>query len=728
MTTNLHEITNRALHQWIEVTGVDPEKDKSAWTRKLGDQYSNWNLESLNNYIVEAQDLDQTGLTAFMVVRAIARNYVANHQFDALSVLEASDEMKERLNGLSELIKLVDDHDAIAEVEAFQNDLRKAAEHYGVADKLDELINNPSEVAHIRRDALVCTTLLDRHTFAKGERAKGTLKYNENVLQFWNVNSMVRAAQIQPANGISIVMIKDDQVETSSFFCFLVRDGENITVWTDKPDDPHPMHKHMSRSRARGRELASRAARLRFPYQLLDVKVTKKGDPIKIPRNALVRTNIDAVTISRMADLEPDQILWAIMALDTLKEQDHSEKLSVTGEGLTVLPAGSDPKALPPGYSEAKRLKTADVNSETIDEQLDTEDHRSYRSTGVNDWMEDRYNDQVDERVLNLATPQVSDKALPGSVDDDEDAGPRTEMVLVGSGGKRVDVTDLLPESNGLMRKGSDMGNAHPMQPSLIGMDPTSFGSPEEMESDRLWIARYNQAQALAMAAKAEFDERKDEVVSWFTEQVNGNVDNLLDAMVRGQLISVGQTVNGGLRRDSLKREEQNVIKWHRFTKGDSPTSGHYSGVWLRDECADVRMCQKPKNGREYGTRKNPLRSCLSDTRATVWALFVPHTAEGIAAIAGCEVSELPELLEHWQRQNPYGGNSILSRTDPLDSLVGNPWRALQFRVLIGISKREWNKMRKGLGDEATEVRFQIEKYSRSDRTIYWDYEDDDDD
>jgi hypothetical protein len=92
-------------------------------------------------------------------------------------------------------------------------------------------------------------------------------------------------------------------------------------------------------------------------------------------------------------------------------------------------------------------------------------------------------------------------------------------------------------------------------------------------------------------------------------------------------------------------------------------------------------------------------RSYLSHTRANVWINIWPNRPEHLAFLAGCEVEDLPELLEHW-KPHVDTGNTLLNSSDPLDQMVGNPWRALTFRVSIGVSWREWKRMSKELGQD----------------------------
>lgn len=684
--TNLHNITNKALEQWIEVTGVDPAEDRNQWS------WGEYQVQQINDYIREAQDLDATGLTAFMVVRAVARDYIEEHTFTALELIDEDDSVLQRISALRKLARLLENPEALEVVSQFQEQLRKAADHYGVREQVEETIQDMSALSHIRRDALICTTLLDRHTFAKGAKAEHKLSYNPNLIKLWNMNSLVRMAEIQPVNGISIVLVRDP-IAAYSFFCFLVRDGENITIWTDHDKQTHPMAKAKARSRGQARQLANRMARLRFPYQLLDVTFVDEGKHVHTTvGRELVRTNIQAVPVGQIKDLEPDQILWILLALDVLTKAEHSPSLSVTGEAMTLQLAPGQTRVLPETLVPTQVLGHDEVSSENLDRQLGEREHQADRSSGANDWMEARYKDQVDPRLYNLTDIARPVGHQPRHLEVEDESDTR-EMVLLG--GERVEALSLLPKARGLRYAGAAAGHEAIHGPHLIGLDPVAFGSPKEMEEDRLWVARWNQAQALALAAQAEFDARVADVQAWFDARVRANAEVILDRIMQGSWDVTTPRIQTDWKGEESPLIDR-LVRWYRQPSDTCPMS--YSDHWASKKDAQCLLYR-----RDAQPTKQSRHGCyVTGLGANCWVILLPTTPEGIAALAGVEVKDLPELLEHWDPKGHYRGNSILRRTDPLDSEVGNPWNALSFQVVIGLSKREWNRRAKACGATAT--------------------------
>ena len=49
----------------------------------------------------------------------------------------------------------------------------------------------------------------------------------------------------------------------------------------------------------------------------------------------------------------------------------------------------------------------------------------------------------------------------------------------------------------------------------------------------------------------------------------------------------------------------------------------------------------------------------------------------------GCEIKDLPDVLQHWVHGDIYSGNPILQKIDPVDWVIKNPWSDLKFGVAV---------------------------------------------
>jgi hypothetical protein len=675
--TSLHDLTNEALRRWVAATGVDPDSDSS--------RVGNWTVQRTNDWIKIAQKVDPTGLTTYLYLRSVARDYVCEHKIDALRLIECGAEVEQEIAPLRALLEALAHPDLVQWATAFQQQLRDTAEDQGVLDQTATVIDDLSALGHIRLDALYATGTLCRDTFARGPRRAGHLRYNRRVLKFWNVNSLVRAMETQPEDGISMCLLRDPNVVEHSFFAFAVRDGDVREIWSDVPQASHPMHKHMSRSRALARSLEDRAGALRFPYQLLDAKFVDEGRRV-VPDNsseALVRTNIEAVAIASLADLPADQILWAIMMFDLLRHQpENVGDLSCTGETVYLALTGTAQKAL----GTLEPLTRTDVTAEALAEQLTRSDF-SFRSTGANDWMDRRYSDAVDESVYNLFETQTQ-----GAL-----RSPTTGVIVS-------------PTKDPFKQRTRD----------LAAIDPMSFGPSKRMQDDRLWTARYNQALRVQALAQEEYERRKEEVWEWFVDCVTRNSSWFVGAACRGTAPFLCPQKKAGAAIESpLEVTPFEMIRWQRRSKGSTP-----SMLW--DGCSGPVALYTPWERYAYRRRvgktirnweNSPPKCFISGEVASVWTLFEPRTPDMLRALVGGE--KLPDVLEHWVRDKPYNGNSILDRTDPMDSMIENPWLKTTFHVMLGLSLREFRRQCKAHGVTHPE---DFAEYRRSGDYGGWDF------
>lgn len=666
--TTLYDVTNEALRLWITVTGVDPE-DTNFWG-------SNWDIRKINETIRTAQDVDVSGLTTFMILRSMARTYVENHQVSAMALIEREAETLAELDDMRSLVRLLDNTEAMDEVARFQQSLRDTADEQELLAETAACIEDLPMLAEVRLDALRAVTSLRRDTFRHGAKRAEHLRYNKRILKFWNINSLVRAMEVQPEEGISMCLLRDPDVIEYSFFAFAVHDGDNLSVWSDVEPQEHPLQKFMSRSRSRARQLEDRMSNLRFPYQLLDVKFDDEGKHARPDSSgtALVRTSIEAVAIAPLKDLEPDQILWALMMFDLLRFQQHDESLSMTGEDVFLALSGGAQKAL----GSVEPIAAERITSEVMREQLATHESRGRQPTGANDWMEERYKDGVPSDLYNVF------------------ASANDAVLRVGTTGA------LVPQ-----KKKSAWEHS---RAEIAGVNAMMFGRSGEMESDRVWIARYNQAKAVEKLALEEFERRRKEILEWYARAVQKNRGLFIEAACRGRLdFPHGPQVD--LNEDFP--EEVNSIRWQRFSKGESPTG------WSDSESRLVQLYTP--EWRRPGLPRRPPKCLISGEVASVWTRFEPRTAEALKKFTN---SDLPDVLEHWASEAPYHGNSILDRTDPMDSMIENPWRQEKFGVLLGLSIREFRRQCKAHGIVHNE-RFQVWIKNNRSREGYWAFPDD---
>ncbi len=656
MNKVIYDVINEALDLWVDATGVDPRK--KSWS------FGDFDLYQANQELKESQNLDHTALTTYLLLRAEARQFASDQPVNALELLEEPSAVLKRTGKLRKLLATLNHPACVAEVKRFQSGLRKMAKACGFKGVFEKLINDTQKLAYIRRDALRAFKGLTVNHFAIGKRGEGQPKYNPVVIKFWNMNSVVRFAEVQPEDGISLVMVRDP-VDLHSYFCFLVKNGKSIVIYSDIPDDPHPLHKHMSRARAQERAYEDRAYQLRFPYQLFNFEFSDEGRfKGEKHKNALAPVNIKAVRVKPIRNLEEDQALWTMMMFDLLAQEHWREMpkpavLSYHGEGMvSALPAPKGKGALiSPGFSVVAELTRDDMTRKKLSPVFEQ------KPTGQNNWLEDRYKDKVPVQVYNLIGSGKVFRLLDGRNGKPKGMVPKSqppEGAIV-----NVNTIAIHPKSTNL---------------SLLGVDPTSFGTPKQMESDRRWVARYNEACIIQAEANREFKARTRKVVKWYQEKVTQNLPRLLKSVAVGKFRSEIQGLN-----------PEETFDYGRPMRGDilSQWAYKHGPLWSSDDT--VRLFRD-----SYSPRG--VYCWISKYRASIWTSFQPWTPVSLAHLAGCKVQELPDVLQHWYRNDRYVGNPILDRLDPMDWDLENPWRSLHFEVVLGLSKRAFNKVCKDHG------------------------------
>jgi len=663
----VNELTNRALLLWARVTGVD---EKSYHDKR--------SMEDLN----ESRDLDPTGLTTFMMLRGSFEDYLKNYTFSAYKLILDPDSVVDTLSPMRELRDLLESDVVVNLIADFQEKLRESAKHYGVEDMeaYEEWLQNKYHLALVRRDALRSLEKMEAHQFTQGDPDERAMKVGSKVYEVWNINSLVRALAVQNLPGISTVLVRDPDV-MFSFFCFGIKNGDTITVLTDRDTAPHPDFKKMSRRP--DRSLERRAMRHWFPYHLLKLEVSADGKRLYAERrNQLVPTNDQAVELADFASLAAPEVIWLTLVFELISEkygkQNHQEEeLSYTGEMVVepqalvgessalVLAGKYKPLELPP-------LTREDVTAESTASQWVRE------RAGHNAWLVDRYGDQVPAEAFNVVGQIAAEQAqlcLPPEAQEH----PREE-------------TRLRP---------GYWDRDKPQGVQLKHLDPVmTFGTAAEIDKDRVWTARVNQMRVIQRLAEREYYDTRDEVLEWWKEHVYANGEMLSEAAARGdiEMPSWKFRIQGAGFETKKGDPVASIVRKELSQKVDSacPFTGSKAGF--------VMLCGAASNS-WYANQTECFD--LPPKTASVWTIIEADCPEAIAFLAGVTVAELPWPLQRWYSDAPYSGNQILNRLDPEDWVLKNPWvynsghlPGIRPMVVVAHSKTAIHKRRKAMGLE----------------------------
>lgn len=654
----LHETLSLGLQLWQELTGIDPE----ATSMKISD----WKLKETFEELQEAIELDPTQVTAILLLAHFVDSYLDARSVTHRELIEDFEGVKARLAKPAALKALL----ARSEVQSARLDyvqaIEEAVRSYEAqeAPGMPELMAAPHELAVLRRDALRSMARLSSHQFLRGQAEPEGVRpvYNRVVHQVWNIQSALAAITRMPS-GVSLVLVRHPDA-FQSYFCFVVRNGANLYVVTDVPDNAHPLQGEMRRRP--DRDLQRRALRNWFPYGLLDLEYNEESQQLYVKqaseRRDLVPFQNVALPLTPIAELEAEVMVWVTMMFDLLVERFwhqgwQAPELSYTAEMIRQnplldvaasanLPAVTayEPVALAP-------ITHADIHSSRVTEQ---QVGKSYDQP--NAWLEERYGAQVPEAAFNvLGTPERQlFLTMDGAIEEPE-------------AGKLKHMTSW------------DVEAFKKVRTELAVLDATSFGSRQKLDDDRTFLARANYARHIHRLARVEFRAREKEVSQWYRERVMANMPTLLQWAANLEC-----WVDDGLRGNFSGYE------------GDvgPQTKNSRNFIWRVDmKNAGYRMA----GSAVMSTLKDGHWLCVvNKTKASLYVTFSPATAADLALLAGCAVEELPDVLQHWSRLRPYRGNSILNRIDPLVWAVTDPWLKLDLRVALPLSKRAIAAIDKG--------------------------------
>ena len=654
--TSLREIVDASLLRWEELTGV--ARNATGFT--LG----TLGLKGMNMVLDEMLETDPGGTTSYLLLECFLRAHLESKTFTAAQIMKDYAATTAYLEKAEELFSIVQSERAVEIIAHFRGRVRAGLERYG-ADTAEalEVINDPDALPFLRRDALRAIDRLKPFQFLSGDPDAAAPGVFEHIYIAWSLDDLLHAVRDMPISGIAVVLMRDAAHPNRSYFTFAMRNGGNVILLTDKdrPAYPGQEDRLASRSRGRARDYAERADAYHFPYQLVPTHTDEKGDTVFDPETAPVAAGPRLAPLMRIGALPPNQSIWITMMLSLIHERFWSQgwqapALSYTGAMIReprALVTGGDGAQLPvaEGYREITLpdLTVDDVTASAMAEQC------AYAPQGINDWLEARYRHLVGPEILNARAMPGRELFLPSPLRSD--TNPFRKEVPEPVAGEIMSIE--VPRR--------PMSGDRPPGYSLAGMTDSEFGTQEELNRDRIFLARQNMAAAIQRAADTEYAARKDAILAWYQARVRANLAVLMDMVDDGVTAwERHDPCPGGYRRHRVMT----------ITDLTSAEDRRYSP-----------MPAKVSLGDYVGGRKR--YACyLTDAKASWRVRFTPETTADLALLAGCTTEELPDVLQNWDRVKRHDGNHLLNRMDPMDTDLKDPWTGFPADVELYLSKR----------------------------------------
>lgn len=669
MPDELNEILNEAIPQWAMLTGTKLGTQTFTFSFGGSSEFQDYDLKKHLDDLNDARKFDTSGTTAILLLRGLFEAYAKERAFKIHALLYAPEKTEATLSHLRAFHALITRGACTRPVSEFRDVVRAAAVHYGYdLKKLKAIIADERALGALRLAAARSRDSLDVHQFSQGAPGSQPLQYNRAIFEFSNINSFIAALHQQKVAGATLALVRDVDDERSiykAFFALGLKSGENLTILTDYSEGPHPEYHNMTRRPER--QLDQRARAHWFPYGLLD------EDPVKRAKrkHALVAKDAKPIPVAEISALEPSEFIWLTLLFEFLAEKYggnfKTEELSYTGEMVV------EPQALLASEHSlvlSGRYKTL-VLPKLTPEIATPEAADNKVPVGHNAWMEDRYRHRVPEILLNVVGER---KAL--------EVGKQVTRLLPGA----AEVSELptLRRQPGVFGWGPDYRKT-PLNPKAL--DPTSFGTKNQISRNRTWTARINMMQTIQRFAVDDFAKKHALVLRWYRERVARNMPFIWRAVAHGELAAP-------------------VMSWKSKVERDCPFPCHDTPVWREDNILEQRLDKGWRSlstgGIQIGAwdKRRHLITCGRDPsrRAGIFTLIQPNNPRALALLCGVSMGKLPWPLQHWSTSEPYTGNSILARIDPQDALLDNPWRHLELQISVALCKREFARLRKEHG------------------------------
>lgn len=339
------------------------------------------------------------------------------------------------------------------------------------------------------------TLKLDQIT--KGSFADDEFKGSLDIYMYKSIGDVIRFAAKGDISGISMCYICDDKNLEQSFFAFVIRNGENLYILSDRPIYKHPLRAKLSR--CPGRDMSERIQGNYFPYNSIsgidvsDLWGSGRYGVSKNDDNMTPAVNNDCIRtkIGTFASLKQDEAFWAIYMFSLIKDQFYKEHIDL--EDLSYCEANIVYDRLEENKKNEIALRTSipHIEMKPVENPNNIEMEYGRRPEHLYDYLIERYADKVDINVFNLI--------------------------------KQRDKASHFLTDNELTRLNNRQYEA---------LDLSSLRTENELIYDQQWLARYNMAVSIGGMLNSDFDKNKDRVISEMLSMIRNSAGYIVNLIL----------------------------------------------------------------------------------------------------------------------------------------------------------------------------------------------------
>lgn len=539
------------LELWVKITGVNPQENQTRYTIYFDDRLSDYDIEKMNQKIQDALGYDETGLFAEAYLCHFFKIYIEKRGFHLNEYLQ-NDAIQEYLADVKSLHSELQKSSADQQI---MEEAQKAMDFYQLsADQLTVF-----DIAEVRTCANNCIQNLQTLQFSSGQTQKNGFKMSRDILMYKNLNSLIICAAQGKIDGVSMAYIRDENQTTNRYFAFVIKNGGNLYLLTDKPSYVHPLQS--SFDRCPGRTMDRRISGNLFPYTTIANIDTsdlwgggRYGTREMDDSLSTILSDTNGKLYEKIGTIESmDQTesFWYIMMLALIKEKFYDSdapqfELSYTGNQINHPLIAPTTTALMV-QSSMPSIELAALTHEDI-EGL-TFDHEGSEDNW-NQYLIDRYKDQLDTDVYNI-----------------------------------MDNTD----------------NSNKDRPAMLHpfniMD--ECGTKEQINYNQRWIARYNYAKSIQQLLQDDYEQHYVEIEQNIRTRMECHLEGIVVSFLQGNIIGDDAKKNIGYQMSFDEWWNEYPRTGYRFGSHDYYGNKSSYRCALTGQSAGVVVVLKPKTAKE---------------------------------------------------------------------------------------------------------------------------------
>lgn len=619
------------LKLWVEITGVDPNENITKWVISTN-RLSDYDVQKMNNNIKTVMENSNEIMTE-IVLRNFFIEFLKDRRINLYDIVMDDGTHESMISKCKTLLNNL----TISEEE---NDLKKtiktALDFYNKDIVLEDI--DMYEVVSLYVSAKKNIEKLKTVQFKKGKKSKNAPKLLKEIYLFNSIDEVINGINSFTENAVMLCYIHDKEESSASYFCYVIKNMDNIFLLGDMPEYAHPYQKFLSRCPSR--DMAERINASFFPYSLAGVNLSCR---YSVDDEHSKDENFKS--LGAFSSMTLEELIWNIYMLQFIKEkffenEYECEEISYTGNMLNTPLIEKTETALAI-YNGFPMLNIPVIESieETDDLQYGT-DAYPHEKLGLFKNVIDRFKDQVDIKEC-----QIFDS---------------------------MDTTKLIVDKDSFGRD---------ITTDLLNVNTNSFGTIKEINRRNKWALRFNYATKINQLAEKEYKEKSGEIRKWYEQKVLENLPTIIEKAIK----------------DEYKGKAR-VTHTFCSIRYQTPKDGENTVSLVKKEMANNvdGMYFYPKNRYK---NISELECLLSGAKGTICLTISPYDIEDICNILDISIDEVPVQIKDWcATQKLLHGNHLLGDYDPLDWVIRDYWYHMNFGIALIFSKKAYNEKRKELG------------------------------